>query len=262
MDTRIRFLGSLAAVKANGFVNGLVKLAVQFDPEGATDAQILTMEGKLDEFGTKVSELETQLTKETGEYEAAKKEFDETVTAAGIIQMELADPNCPDRTEKEGALNELITLAETQKPEVAAEKADVDDVQGLITELRNAHLELGKKIRQARDNMGRAQRNIERNTIAANRAEQRAEATVETAGIRKSTQTLDIALNAMNQIATQEQERRRAAELKIESLKAAEPTSNSHVAAALAQAKGKTPTSTLSASDRLAALKGETRTAA
>lgn len=257
---RTGFLQKFLAVKANEAIDGLVTLAVKWDPEGASQAQIDLMLSNLDTMGLAIAKAQDQIQVEQREYEVIQAAYNEKVAAATYIEGEIAnikEPSDARRMELEKALATLVEEAEDMAPDVDLEKDDVVQAQTILAGWSKAHAELAEKIRTTKQRTKRAQRTVTRAQQAEDRAKSQAAAAAQAAGLKRNTETLEVALGAMEQIATEAQHRAEAARLKTEALTRNESNSNPHIADALEKVRS-APASKASATSRLAALKART----
>jgi hypothetical protein len=120
--------------------------------------------------------------------------------------------------------------------------------------LEKTYAEAGSKLKAARSQLERAQRDMVRADQRRAMAEQQAEAARRATGLSQTTNSLNVALKAMQDAAAKDLMAAEAATAKARLLKPTQPEQDDpNIAAALAAASGTTLPQTLSA--RLATLK-------
>ena len=253
----ISFLKSLLGVKANQTVQGALEMYVRWDPKGASEAELKTMESKLDEMGMHVAQARAKYSEAQKALNTINALMHQRMTAADTLQRQFeAESDQGKKAALEKSLGTLVDLLEKMTPEVQQDEADAKDAHDFLVQLEEAYSAFGAKLKTARADLDRAQRDMERAAMARETAQQRAEQAREAAGLAQSGSSVNVALQAMHANAEKARQAADAANAKSALLKPTSPeTEDPHIAAALAAAQGKqAPAASLA--DRLAALKG------
>jgi chromosome segregation ATPase len=252
----LSFFKNLLGVKADQAVQSGIELYVKWDPTGASEAELKTMEGKLDELGLNVAKARARFTETQKSLDTANTLLHQRMTAADSLQAQIEATTDPARKASlEKSLGTLIALLEQMTPEVEQGKKDAADAHDFVAQLEDAYSTLGEKLKGARGDLERAQREMERARMAKEAAAERAGMARNAAGLGSSGSSVNIALKAMHDAAEKDRQAAEAQNAKAALLKPTSPeTDDPNIAAALAGAQGK-PTQPQSLSERLAALK-------
>lgn len=252
----LQFVGNLIGVKASQAVNAGMEALVRFDPKGATEAELRTMEQHLDDLGRQVALARQSYDREEKEYEAMEALSHQRMAAAEQLQAQAAAEADPVRkTSLESSLATLVGMMEKMAPDIDRAKKDSADAKDFVQQLEGAYADAGGKLKEARSQLDQAQRDMARAAQQRQTAEQQAESARQAAGLTQSTNSLTVALKSMQQAAAADQVSAEAALAKAKLLRPTTPEQEDpNIAAALAAAAGKGPSPT-TLSDRLAALK-------
>jgi chromosome segregation ATPase len=253
----LSFLKSLIGVKANQTVQGAIEIYVKWDPKGASEAELKTMEGKLDEMGIHVAQARAKYNEAQKALDTINALMHQRMTAADSLQRQFEAEGDPARKAAlEKSLGTMIGLLETMTPEVHQDEADAKEAHEFLVQLEDAYALFGSRLKSARADLERAQREMQRSEMSRETALQRAEAARQAAGLTSGGTSVNVALGAMHAQAERAREAAEAANAKAALLKPTAPeTEDPNIAAALAAAQGKqAPTASLA--ERLAALKG------
>jgi DNA repair exonuclease SbcCD ATPase subunit len=254
----LQFIGNLIGVKADKAVQAGVEALVRWDPQGASEAELRTMEQHLDELGRQVARARQSYDKEAKEAEAIQALSTQRMAAAEHLQAQLAAETDPaKKAALEQSLATLVTMLEQMASEVEREKKDAADAKDFLAMLEKTYAESGGKLREARGQLERAQRDMARSAQQREAAEQQAEAARRAAGLATTTSSLNVALRAMQDTAQRDLASADAASMKAKLLRPTVPEQEDpNIAQAMQAASGKPPAPT-SLSDRLAALKAK-----
>ena len=250
------FLRNFVGVKTDNAVQAGVEALVRWDPEGASEAELRTMEQHLDELGQQVATARQAYDKERQEAEQIEALSRQRMAAAEQLQGQIAaKPDPARRASLERSLETLVSMLEQMTPEVEREKKDAADAKDFLETLENAYAEAGGKLKSARSELERARRDMVRAGQQRETAEQQAEAARQAAGLTRSTSSLNVALKAMQEAAQRDLASADAATAKAKLLRPTRPEQDDpNIAAALAAAAGKSP-APQNLSERLAALR-------
>lgn len=254
----LSFIKNLIGVKTDQAVQAGVEALVRWDPKGATEAELRTMEQHLDELGLEVAQARQAYQREKQEADAINALLSQRMGAAEVLQGQIAAEADPGKKgELESSLNVLVGMLEQMAPEVQREEQDVTDAQSFLAMLEQTYQEAGTKLKAARADLTRAERDMNRAEQQRDQAERQAEAARRAAGLSSTTNGLNVALKAMQEAAARDLATAEAANSKARLLKPTKPEEdNPHIAAALSAASG-TPALPSSPVERLALLKSK-----
>src|SRR6516165_7071538 len=252
------FMKNLLGVKMDKAAAAGIEALVRWDPKSASEAELRTMEQRLDDLGRQVAMARQSYDKEQREADAIQALSQQRMAAAEQLQRQIAAE--PDATRKAGlehSLGTLVTMLEQMAPEIEREKKDAADAKDFLETLEKTYAEAGGKLRQGRSELERARRDMARAGQQREVAEQQAEAARRAAGRTSATSSMTVALKAMHEAASRDLASADAAAAKAKLLRPTQPEHDDpNIAAALAAASGK-PAAPQSLSDRLAALKAQ-----
>ena len=237
------FLRNFVGIKTDNAVQAGVEALVRWDPQGASEAELRTMEQHLDELGQQVAAARQDYDREQQEAEQIEALSRQRMAAAEQLQGQIATEADPARRALlERSLETLVTMLEQMTPEVEREKKDVADAKDFLETLANAYAEAGGKLKNARSELDRARRDMMRAGQQRETAERQADASRQAAGLTRSTSSLNVALQAMHEAAQRDLASADASTAKAKLLR---PTrleqDDPNIAAALAAAAGKAP---------------------
>ncbi len=252
----LSFIRHFAGVKKDQAVQAGIEALVRWDPKGATEAELRSMEQHLDELGLEVAQAHATYTREQQEADAIQTLLNQRMAAAEMLQTQMTAEADPVRSAGiEKSLNTLLDMLEQMTPEVEREVSEAADARDFLGMLEQTYADAGAKLKAARSQLERAERDMKRAEQQREFAERQAEASRRAAGLSSSTNSLNVALKAMNDAAAQDLARAQAANAKAKLLAPTRPEQDDpNIAAALNAASGKRPAAQ-SASDRLARLK-------
>ncbi len=254
----LSFLKNLLGVKATGGVQALTEMYVRWDPKGASEAELKTMEQKLDEMGIHVAQARTRYNEAQKALDTINALMHERMTAADMLQRQLdaeADPARKAGLEK--SLATLVDLLEKMTPEAEEDTRDAQSAHDFLAQIEQAYSAFGEKLKHARADLDRGQREMERQKLLRDNAADRAEAARQAAGLTSSGSSVNVALDAMHKAAEKDRLKAEASDSKSALLKPTVPEQDDpNIAAALAAAKG-TGAPATSLADRLAALRNK-----
>ena len=252
----LSFIRNLVGVKKDQAVQSAVEALVRWDPKGATEAELRSMEDHLDELGLQVAEARASYEREKREAEAIKSLLNQRMAAAELLQNQItaaADPG--KKAELEKSLATLVEMLEKMAPDVERESQDAVDAQDFLGSLESAYAGAGEKLKAARSELERAERDMGRAEQQREQAERQAESARRAAGLTSTTNSLNVALKAMKETAARDLAAAEAATAKARLLKPTQPEQEDpNIAAALA-ASSNVPLISQAPGDRLAALK-------
>src|ERR1044071_4322913 len=112
------FFRNFVGVKADDAVQAGVEALVRWDPEGASEAELLTMEQHLDDLGREVAMARQAYDKEQREAVQIEALSRQRMAAAEQLQGQIAAEGDPARRGSlERSLETLVTMLEQMAPE-------------------------------------------------------------------------------------------------------------------------------------------------
>src|SRR3954452_24913250 len=252
----ISFIRNLVGVKTDRAVQASVEALVRWDPKAATEAELRTMEQHLDDLGLQVAQARATYDRERGEADAIQRLAQQRMAAAEQLERQLAGEGDPTRKATlERSLATLVDMLEQMAPEVDRERQDAVDAQEFLEALERTFAEAGEKLKAARAELERAQRDMGRAAQQREMAQRRAEGARQATGLTASTSGLSVALKAMQESAARDLAAAEAANSKPRLLQPTRPEKDDpNIAAAMAAASGASPRPA-GISDRLAGLR-------
>jgi len=254
MNILNRMLKNYGKNTLTGISRSLGDAIVRFDPEGASEAEIESIEEMFDQVNREFSRAKTEFRKEQDEADTITALREQRLAAADHISNQLA--NDPDNVGLNSGLNELITALEDMQPDVERELEEAADAKEVMDELELTVNAYADKLKTARSQMKSAMRNMEKANRKAERADEKARRAAMLAGLRKDTSSLGSALESMNRQAEEALQSADAAERKAGMLGKTKVDNNEAVAAAMAAVSG-APAKPQTAAERLAALRNK-----
>ena len=252
----LSFLKNLAGVKIDKTMAAGIEALVRWDPKSASEAELRTMEQRLDELGREVALARQGYDKEKREADTIQALSQQRMAAAEHLEQQIdaeADPERKAALEK--SLETLVGLLEQMAPEIEREKRDEVEARDYLRMLEQTYTEAGAKLKSARSELERAQRDMARAAQQREQADRQAESARRAAGLATQTSNLTVALKAMQDAAAKDLA---AADAQLSKAKLLRPTNpeqeDPNITAALAAAAGKPP-APQSLKERLAALK-------
>jgi len=214
------------------------------------------MEQHLDVLGRQVAEARMAFDKEKREADAIQALSQQRMAAAEQLQRQMENETDPaHRTGLERSLSTLVSMLEGMAADVDREKQDAVDAADFLHSLESAYQQAGQKLKSARDELNRSQRDMGRAAQQRDMTERRAEAARQAAGLSGATSGLSVALKAMQENAARDLASAEAANAKAKLLAPTRPEQDDpNIASAMAQVQGRLPAPS-NLNDRLAALR-------
>ena len=252
----LSFIRNLVGVKTDKAMQAGVEALVRWDPQSASEAELRTMEQRLDDLGRQVATARQSFEREQKEADAIQALSHQRMVAAEQLEKQIAAETDPTRKAGlERSMATLVTMLEQMTPEIEQERKDAAEAKDFLEMLEKTYAEAGGKLRQGRSELERARRDMARAGQQRQVAEQQAEAARRAAGLTGATSSMTVALKAMHEAAAKDLASADAATAKAKLLRPTQPEQEDpNIAAALAVAAGRSP-APQSLSDRLAALK-------
>ena len=251
----VRFISNFISVQGDKALKAAIEAIVRFDPKGASEADLRTMEQHLDGIGEKVSEARVNYDREKAEADKFRGELAQMVAAVDVIKRK-ADA-AAEQSEKDRLTTSLRTLVERAKSFKLDTQREIEDeevTKQALDELLAAYQTAGAKLRDARAELQRAQREMEAEERRKDAAAARAEAARQTAGLATASNSVDTALKAMREATARSRAETQTLNEKAKVLAPTDPLKDDpEVAAALREVSGVKPTTTLD--EDIAALK-------
>jgi hypothetical protein len=252
----LAFMKNLVGVKMDKAAAAGIEALVRWDPKSASEAEMRTMEQRLDELGREVALARQGYDKEKREADAIQALSHQRMAAAEQLQRQVDAESDPARKGAlEKSLETLVSMLEQMTSEIEREKSEAVDAKDYLTMLEQTYAEAGGKLKTARSELERAQRDMARAAQQREQAGRQAESARRAAGLASQTSSLTVALKAMQDAAAKDLASADAQMSKARLLRPTRPEQDDpNIAAAMAAAAGK-PLAPQSLSERLAALK-------
>ncbi len=191
----LAFLKNLAGVKMDKAAAAGIEALVRWDPKSASEAELRTMEQRLDDLGREVALARQGYDKEKREADAIQALSHQRMAAAEQLQQQINSESDPTRKAAvEKSLEILVGMLEQMTPEIEREKRDEVDAKDYLQMLEQTYAEAGGKLKTARSELERAQRDMARAAQQREQADRQAEAARRAAGLASTTSSLTVAL--------------------------------------------------------------------
>ncbi|MBP9758038.1 MAG: hypothetical protein KBD06_05540, partial [Candidatus Pacebacteria bacterium] len=163
------------AAKAGALNASTLALIVNWDPQGASEADLRAREEFLDKIGSQLVAVRHQFDAETKALQPKLNTFNERVAAAEDLhrQAEALPMGSKERAGKEKSLKTLVEMIEADQVDIDQAKADVVETKQWLEERENAHKEAASSLRAAKGQLERAQKDLSRATQQASREKSR-----------------------------------------------------------------------------------------
>jgi len=253
------FLRSFGNEKLSQTGELLTQAIVSWDPETASEAEIQEMIRELDKVTVEAGKAKAAFENERTESEAAIKNYDRHLAAAELLQKQYEEAQSSgDQTkaaELEKSLNKLLQKLEELQPEVEREKTEAQEAEVYYAEIKELAELTAQKVKTARTQLERAQRDMKMAEIERKRAAERALRSEQLAGLKKQSSSLGVALAAMNKKADDARAAASASDMKAKLLTPEKGSQDHHIEEALKAVSGEKSAANLSIAERLEALK-------
>src|SRR3712207_3316027 len=121
------------------------------------------MEQHLDQLGRQVAQARMAFDRERKEADAIQSLSQQRMAAAELLEKRIGAEADPARkAELERSLSTLVGMLEGMAPEVERERQDAADAEEFLRMLENTYAQAGQKLKSARDELNRAQRDMSR----------------------------------------------------------------------------------------------------
>lgn len=269
----LNFLKNLVKVKAENLEEGMINLATAIDKEGVAEASV---KQKMDEHEERIKMLQEA----SSSYRTEKAEYDrelalynrymhEAETIQNILtnlekakQDIIVDPSNQaaaaviagaNEAELTNDLVNLLDAVEKRSAILEKEKREAEEAEQWMNTMKEAVDEISKELLTLRETINAVKRDIAQAEIEKERNKKRAEQAEVVAGLRKSGNKFDTAMNALKNQAIQQQNEAESYKIKADSLKKPVDTTDDIVGKYTTTAA---PVSTETLAQRLARLKG------
>jgi chromosome segregation ATPase len=226
------FFKNFAKVKADQVEEGLVNLAVALDSDAACETAIRQKMDEHDQRIVMLQEANSEYLREQREYEREVELYNRYINEAESIQQLLTAPVLDERynrEELERDLNEILNQIEKRVPIMEKEKREADQAKEWMAELQQAVDEIGKELTNLRETVNQAKRDIQQAEVEKERNRKKAEQVEILAGLKKSGNKFDTAINALKSQAEKEKAEAEKYQIKADSLKVAKGDKTSDI---------------------------------
>jgi hypothetical protein len=247
------FFKNYGKQKAKDAEQGIITLLVNFDPEGATEAQLATYSDNL----TKVSEMAAKarqvMEKEKLEADNISNLYSQRMSAAELLQKNFeSETDLEKKKSLEKSLTKLMENLEKMVPEVESEVSEAKEATEYFEYLEQLTVQAAEKLKGARGEFKDAMRKMTKAKLQEQMAKEKEEAVKVATGV--TSDNFSTALGAMHNVALEAEARGEAAKKRTELLKPVHVEEDENVAEALKRVKGEA-NPPVSLSERLAKLK-------
>lgn len=247
----IQFIKNFGKEKAENSAANLVKTLASWDPEGASEAEIRSMNEDLDTIVKQVAEAREVYKREQKEADDLTVLRNTKLQAAEILSQRLEAGEAVGE-----ALGRLLTDLEAMALDIERETSEAVEAKAFLDQLENAAKLAAEKLKGSRKELEQAKREMKKAELDMNQAKERARQAEIVAGITNQKNVMGSALAAMKANAA---EARKEADAKLSKAKLLAPVapdaSDAVIAAAMESASGKPKVETTDFSARLASLK-------
>lgn len=226
------FFKNFALVKAADLEESMVNLAVALDQDGAAETAILQKSEEHSQRITMLQEASSEYRKEQQEYERELDIHTRYMAEAENIQNILNQPVRDGKFSEEELvrdLTELLNFIETHTPVLEKEKLEAEQAKVWMDEMQAAVDEISAELLQLRETVNQVKKDITQAELEKERNQKRANQAEILAGLKKSGNKFDTAINAMKQKAETEKAEAEKYKLKADSLKVTKPQVNNIV---------------------------------
>lgn len=190
----IAFLSKFFKVQGSKLKQSLNEAAVSFDPEAATEAEMLVLEEQFNDLLVKLGDAQVSLDREQKEAIVARQTYDKYLEAAEKLSKRLeTEPN----QYVESALTEAIDYLEANKFEVEREEQEAVEAQEYFNEVKATVEVLRDKLLTAKKSIEAAKKDMEKAQLRKERASIKAENAAALAGLRDSSNAIGDATKTM-----------------------------------------------------------------
>lgn len=209
--TILNFVKNYGKVQVEAASEGFVNLAAKLDADGVSEAAIKQKQDEHNEVIKQLVEAQADWKRENAEYEAELSLYNKRMSAAERAQADLEKD--PTNKDAELALGELLDAIEKGAPKLDKEKREADQAKSFLDQLQEASTEIAEELKNLRSLVTEQKQAIKEAEIQATRNQKLADKAEVLAGLRKSGNKFDVALNALK--AQTEAKQKEAEELRI-----------------------------------------------
>ncbi len=247
------FIKGYTQAKSETAGSSIVQMIAGWDPEGASEADIKTMNSNLDKLIKEATIASQEAAREQKEADAINKLYNDMLAGIEVLEEQKKTADEHTTTVIDAVILEELTKLESMQGDIAREEAEAVEAAEYKAELDALCRISADKLKNARKQLSAAKTNMKRAEVREKRASEKAARASQLAGITKDMDKMSSALGAMNAKAEEAHARAEGHEMKAKLLKSSD-SANSIMADAMKKAAGVT-TPTMSVAERLAALK-------
>lgn len=268
------FAKNYGKVKSEDFEEGMVNLAARLDADGVAETAIKQKQDEHDLAISQLAEANSAYKKEKAEFEAEQSLYNKRMAAAELAQVDLEklalarellakDPTDQaaakvvaglDEKEITAALTDLLTAIEKRAPILEREKREAEQAEEWMNTMQSAAQDIATELLQLRESVTQAKADIAQAEVEKERQRKKAEQADILAGLKKSGNKFDTAMNALKNRAAEVNKESEEYRLKAEQLTIKPELSSETIDKYMNQAPA---TSTETLQERLARLKAK-----
>lgn len=249
----LNFIKNYGLVKGDQASEGLVNLAAALDAEGVSEAAIAQKQDEHAALVQKLVEAQFDFKKEKADFDRVSEEYNKKIAAAERAQADLTAN--PANADAATAVAELVAAIEKVAPRLDKEKAEYEQAERWMKELQEASDEVATELLGLRQQINETKAAIKEAELDADKALKNKQKAEQLAGLRKSGNKFDVALNALKAQAQAKQSEADANRIMAEQLRV--PVTQVSSAASKYLEDTKVEVSTESLQDKLARLKAK-----
>ena len=250
----LRFVKGYAKAKSQSAGTSLIQTIVSWDPEGASEADILAMSEDLDKLVEEAAKASEEAEREQRRSDEIKDLYNKRLAGVEVLEARKEGASAEEAAQIDAVINEELTKLEEMLPEIEREEAKAKEALEYKKELDEMCQAAADKLKQARAQLTKARRDMERAKLREKRAEEKAKKAAILAGITKDVSRMSSALSTMTAEAEAANARAEAKNMKTRLLKT-NNSSSDLMEEAMKEASRSSDTQKRSAAERLAALR-------
>ena len=243
---KINFFKNYGVSKTEKIGDKIMEYVATRDPNGATEAEIKTMEEELDKISIEAAEARNSFLKEKREYEVINNNYSKMLSVAEKLQGKIViETDAAKRASLEESLSKLLSDLEKTHVDVEREKTEATDAEKFMDSINESVKMVADRLKTSRKDYADAIRDMKHSALMEEKAKSQEELTKRLAGISKTT-TGGHAITAIRKAAEDSRNRAEAAKTRSELLKPSSLTEDKNISDAMNELAPKVETKSLS----------------
>lgn len=208
------WMKAFVTVQGDKVGDGLMSMLANWDPEGASEADLRVMHGHLVTLSERIVKAERDAKKEKDEAVAARAEYDKHKNAAlKFSEQAVAATDDVNRAALQAKAEKLVAFCEQHKAEVEREEREATEAELFFTQLKELADLKARQIDEAEVKLKDALRRKEQAEAKLELAEERRQVSEELGRMSNGTGRLGTALEVFNKAAQEAEDAAAAATL-------------------------------------------------